>query len=446
MTIKRVLFWVLAGICLALSVYGFSRGVAGFWYVAFLVAAATLVLVERRASNDVKDTFLVGVASVLMSIYAVELYLTFESSFQSESASFPPSYDRRSKRQVVSDLRAAGDSKAAPAIYPSSLVWQPELFAGQNLTVESSPVLPLSGLTSRTTVLCNEGGYWATYTADEAGFNNPAGLWNSPIDIAIVGDSFSHGNCVHPGEDWPSLVRKKFPRTLNLGMGGNGALYELATIKEYLSDIKPRIVIWQFLEANETRIPAETTQPAVMRYLRESDFRQGLRAKQEGLNRILEGLIERALETPHVQPSQSRFQFLHFARLQKLRLRFISSSTSDDPNLKILASALAEGRRVVEGWGGKLYFVYLPTAPGLTWWPPPKHYASRDMILDIAKGSGLDVIDVYPVFKKDPDPLSFFPYRQPVHYNAKGYELVAGEVLKRLQEGDGASRSTQMSK
>ncbi|MCX7309100.1 MAG: hypothetical protein NTZ72_14595, partial [Afipia sp.] len=367
MTVRRFLFRVLAGICLAIAIYQIARGLSNFWYfVGLLVAAALLIIVERRTNNDTKDTILVAIVSVLVSIYAAELYLTFESSFQSGTASFPPSYDQRSKRQVVFDLRAAGDSKAAPAIYPSSLVWQPDLFTGKNLTVDSLSVLPLSGLTSRTTVLCNEGGFWATYTADEAGFNNPTGLWNSPIDIAVIGDSFSHGNCVHPGEDWPSLVRKKYPRTLNLGMGGNGALYELATIKEYLLDIKPRIVIWQFLEANETRIPAEMTQPIIMKYLNEPDFRQGLRAKQEGLNRILEGVVDRALEVQTAPPLQFRFQLLQFVRLVRLRQRFISNVKPDDPHLKTLASALAEGRRVVEGWGGKLYFVYLPTALGLT--------------------------------------------------------------------------------
>jgi hypothetical protein len=433
MGIRRILFQTIAGICLALAIYQISRNVANVWYsVAILIAAATLIFVERRTSDEVKDNVLIVIASVLVSIYGAELYLTFESSFQSGNSAFPPSYDQRSKRQVVSDLRAAGDLQAAPAIYPSSLVWQPELFAGKKMTIGAAPVLPLSGLTSRTTVLCNEGGYWATYMADEAGFNNPRGLWSSPVDIAIVGDSFSHGNCVHSGEDWPSLLRKKYPRTLNLGMGGNGALYELATIKEYLSEIKPRIVIWQFLEANETRIPAEATQPIAMRYLREPDFKQGLRTKQEDLDGILESVIDRALEVQPPQPWQSSFQLSQFLRLGKLRQRFISSATPDDPNLKMFGAALAEGRRVVEGWGGKLYFVYLPTAPGLTWWPPPKHYASRNTILDIAKGAGLAVIDLYPVFKLEADPLVFFPFRQPVHYNSRGYEAVATEVLRRL--------------
>ena len=400
-------------------------------FVAAIVAAAALAGMDRFLNDGARDLIAIVLISIVAAVYSAELYLEFEPSFQGKP-SLPPDYDKRTKRDVVLQLQSNGDKTAAPVIYPSSVVWQPDLFAGMDLIISSGQVLPLGGLSSRTSVLCNEAGYWASYVSDEAGFNNPPGLWNAPVDVAVVGDSFSNGNCVHRGEDWPSRLRARLPGLLNLGMGGNGALYELATIKEFLTDLKPRVVIWEFFEANETRIPAELAQPILRRYLNEPAFRQNLRAKQQEIDGLLERVIERALATPKVEQTHETFRFSDFLRLSKLRQRFINGTTADIPHVKIFAEALAEGRRVVEGWGGKLYFLYLPSSIGLTWSPSPAHYASRDLINRIARDQGLQVIDLYPAFKAEPDPLSFFPYRQPLHYNSTGYALVAQKVYERL--------------
>jgi hypothetical protein len=418
--------------CLAIALkFAFVAPFPLLAFAAAVVAAAILVAMDRFLDDGIKDTIAIVLVSTVFAVYSAELYMVLEPRFQS-TAVFPADYDRRTKRDVVLQLRAAGDKTAAPVIYPSSLVWQPELFAGLNLTTNSGPVLPLAGLSSRTSILCNEGGYWASYVSDEAGFNNPPGLWQAPINVAVVGDSFSNGNCVHQGEDWPSRLRMHLPGVLNLGMGGNGALYELATIKEFLVDLKPRVVIWQFLEANETRIPAELTQPILLQYLREPAFRQNLRGKQPEVDSLLGRVVDRALAVPKAEQTPAVFSFSEYIRLTRLRQRFINNTTAEAPHVKILAEAFAEGRRVVEGWGGKVYFLYLPTALGLTSWPPPAHYASRDLIVRIAREQGLEVIDLYPVFKAGPDPLSFFPYRQPVHYNSQGYALVAQKVFERL--------------
>lgn len=432
MRFANLVLRVLAIGCLAIALkLAFAAPFPVMAFATAVVVAAALAAMDRFLSDGARDSVAIVLISILAAVYSIELYLIFEPSFQGKP-SLPPDYDKRTKRDVVLQLQSSGDKTAAPVIYPSSLVWQPELFGGMDLTISSGPVLPLGALSSRTSVLCNEAGYWASYVSDEAGFNNPSGLWNSPVGVAIVGDSFSNGNCVNPGEDWPSRLRVHLPGVLNLGMGGNGALYELATIKEFLPDVKPRVVIWEFYEANETRIPAELTQPILARYLREPAFRQNLRGKQPEIDALLERVVDRALVGPKVEQAHVAFKLSEYVRLAKLRQRFINETTADIPHVKIFAEALAEGRRVVEGWGGKLYFLYLPSALSLTSWPPPAHYASRDLINRIARDQGLDVIDLYPAFKVEPDPLSFFPHRQPLHYNSTGYALVAKKVFERL--------------
>ena len=78
------------------------------------------------------------------------------------------------------------------------------------------------------------------------------GIWKSnKLDIAIVGDSFTHGYCVPTNTQFVSLIRKQYPSTLNLGMGGNGPLVELATLREFLPPFKPKIVLWVYFEGND---------------------------------------------------------------------------------------------------------------------------------------------------------------------------------------------------
>ena len=40
------------------------------------------------------------------------------------------------------------------------------------------PLMPLSGVSNRKTILCNENGYYAIYQSDRYGFNNPDQEWD----------------------------------------------------------------------------------------------------------------------------------------------------------------------------------------------------------------------------------------------------------------------------
>jgi hypothetical protein len=229
-------------------------------------------------------------------------------------------------------------------------------------------------------------------------------------------------------------------------MGGNGPLYELATLKEFLGELKPRVVIWQFYEGNEARVAAEAKQPILLKYLKEPGFRQNLRDRQQEVDRVLQRVFDKGLagaerassdKGPVRQADKKKsteFSLSDFVRLTKLRQRFFGETSAQTPQVGMFAEVLAEGRRAVEGWGGKLYFLYLPSSMALTSWSPRSQYASRELINSIARDQGLDTIDLYPAFEAEGDPLSFFPYRQQaVHYSARGYELVAKRVVMRLE-------------
>ena len=48
-----------------------------------------------------------------------------------------------------------------------------------------------------------------------------------------------------------ALIRQRHPATRNFGMAGDGPLLMLATLQEYVSPLKPRIVLWFYFEGND---------------------------------------------------------------------------------------------------------------------------------------------------------------------------------------------------
>ena len=75
------------------------------------------------------------------------------------------SFDFRSQKEVVEDLKKENNNKNVyQAILPNFLFKEPKFF---------TELLPLSGISNATTVLCNESGEYSIYQSDRYGFNNP---------------------------------------------------------------------------------------------------------------------------------------------------------------------------------------------------------------------------------------------------------------------------------
>jgi hypothetical protein len=395
-----------------------------------LLMVGSAVVAANCLTGDARAKTIVVMLSVLGALYAWEGCLAMDVPALVERVRYPE-HDRRSKREVTLDLRRQGDTGAVPMALPSYVFLYPNAIPKRVRTVIDGGFLPLGGISDRTTVLCNESGQYAIYRADEHGFRNPPGTWRRPPRIAVVGDSFSQGHCVNDGDDWVSLMRGSVPEVLNLGMGGNGPLFVLATLREYVRSFEPPIVIWQYLEGHEMRIPVELTVPVLRRYLEEPGYSQGLVGRQAEVDAIVDQIIQRALQEPSAG-TWARIELEKRLTLKSLR-DALAIAPHQDPstNLPILGRTLREAKTTVESWGGKMYFLYLPQLIGLKERGPLPH-ADHDQVVAVVKDVGLEIIDLDPVFRSHPDPLSLFPYRKAFHYNAAGYSIVADTVLKRL--------------
>ena len=92
--------------------------------------------------------------------------------------------------------------------------------------------------------------------------------------------------------------------------------------------------------------------------------------------------------------------------------------------------AVRETKATVDRWGGRLYFVYLPERDSC--FDSSRTLADRTQVLSIVEAAGVPVIDLYPVFRSQSDPLALFPFRRLGHYNEKGHRLVGDEVLQTI--------------
>ena len=282
-----------------------------------------------------------------------------------------------------------------------------------------------------TTVFCNESGEYFVYRSDEHGFHNPLGLYApGTIDMVLIGDSFTHGACVKTGEDLGGQLRGSNRRVLNLGYGSNGPLIELATLSEYASHIRPRIVLWLYTEGNDLDdLAREQSSSFLMRYLDRS-FSQGLLGRQGDLDRVFLAHLNTRMETQDRWSPQFLDRTTRLLHLIELRAKLELLFDPPSPPLTLFRQILTEANARVSASGGQLYLVYLPCFERYATGVKPPFW--RDEVLSMAEQLRVPVIDFHQVLGAHHDPLSLFPYRRKGHYTAEGYRLLADQIRSAL--------------
>jgi len=482
LTIYVIYYYVLSG------QRELSGPVAGILYALPAGGAVLLFSALRwKPANKVNLATLFIVC--VISLYTVELFLrslvqpravwTIQGLSNEEkqraavkiAKQFGVKFDIRDPIEVITDLQQRG-VKAVPANIPRNVlsteegkeVHEPnELPLGQRdlksaIRIDGKEVIPLSGVARTTTVLCNESGRWITYPSDEHGFNNPQGLWRSAqTDIAALGDSFTEGYCVPPEKSFVGLIRQRYPTTLNLGMAGNGPLYMLASLQEYLPSFKPKVVLWFYFEGNDLPELQIENKSALLNQYMNAGFRQGLAGEQDKLDQALTAYIAKEAANKMRKPVQangpSRWGtgMLDIIKVSTLRQR-LGMVYGETPQEQALISAvrgagmyefrevLSRANAEVRNWGGTLYFVYLPH-----WSRYANHIGigleQREQVLNTIRNLGIPIIDMHPAFAAYGDPLALFPFRELGHYNEEGHRLVAEEILKVLSRKSAVHRS-----
>lgn len=406
------------------------------YYAAPLALAAALFAALRLRPLARARLALLLVSSAVC-VYAVEGLLALQAPGQARRLArrLGRPWDERSRLELLLELRAGGVD-AWPAVYPRELVnvWL-EDSAAYALRLEGQPLLPLGGIARAITVFCNEGGQHIVYDSDDHGFHNPPGAWRA-ARVAALGDSFTHGTCVPSSQNMVARIRQQYPATINLGLGGDGPLLELAKLREFLPALRPEVVLWFYYEGNDLSMDLDVEQrhPLLRRYLEEPTFRQSLSQRAPEVDAALrdwvEGRIERMTAGGEL-PAMQRLRDV--AKLHHLRTALGLALGRGAADFATFRRVLEQARDEVRGWGGRLVFVYLPDRNRYArHWSRGEDRMRRE-VLGIARGLRLPVVDVHAAFGAAADsPLRLFDLG--AHYSPEGYRVAADAVLALLDE------------
>ena len=228
-----------------------NRGESYYKYYLITLAGIGFWGIVLRLREGIRANIVTVVTSTLLGLYLAEGLLTF-SGFGQQSpraqiaaqaevaAEFGVEFDQRTKLEVIKDL-IGEEVDAVPAIVPR-----------QMLTMDEE-LMPLAGVSRKTTVSGNETGQRLIYQSDRYGFNNPDSEWDADEVVwLLTGDSYAEGLSVQPGEDIAGQLRTITQESsISLGRSCNGPLMELAELIECAEAIKPKRVLWTYYEEND---------------------------------------------------------------------------------------------------------------------------------------------------------------------------------------------------
>ena len=452
----------------------FTKSISKLIYYFIPIGLAGFLFASLRLKPSYKINLAIFVVSVAVSLLSMELFLELSNPTLADprkpvmlnlmeystdkkkdaaelTKKFGVEIDTRSAGDVIASLQKAGID-AVPLVVPiQGFIEEQKNSIKSVLKVHGQEVIPLGGIAGRVTVMCNENSQWVTYKSDKHGFNNPSEAWQSgPVEVGILGDSYAHGFCVPPDRNFAALIRQRYPATLNFAMAGAGPMLELATWKEYLQPLKPKVVLWFYYEGNDLiDLQGDRKNKLLMRYL-EDNFSQKLIALQTEIDQAIwddiprqSALVSSRRETGSGHGVNLVDRFVDFVALGNLRnrLSIINSTTIQEvqnladlegPNLGLFREILTQVKTSVGAWGGKMYFIYLPDWPRYSGYELEPVAKQRDSVIALVTSLGISVIDIHPVFQAESDPLSLFPFREPGHYTEKGHSLVAEEVMRKI--------------
>lgn len=143
---------------------------------------------------------------------------------------------------------------------------------------------------------CNESGTFSHWQSDELGFRNPLGQLGSQVDFLFIGDSFTEGACEPEQKTFAGVFRANNQKVFNLGRGGSGPLFNLATLVEYGDAVIAKNVLWIVFTGNDLKNLREEKTTKLSHYF-ENSYKQGLLEKHQIVSRDLKLFLDNQVIT-----------------------------------------------------------------------------------------------------------------------------------------------------
>lgn len=418
--------------------HGYSR--ENYYGITFfLLFLITFCLFTFKRNYEFRvNICLVGI-SLTITCYGIEflMYQDLKSIAKRfyESTNGTVSH-RKSDIEYIEENAKIGDI-VLPRILPAFFI------TSNGIDIIGEFFFPFGGIANRKTLLCNESGEMITFHSDRYGFNNNDNVWDSikSIDITIIGDSFAQGDCVSRNDNIAGNLEKlEGYKVLNLGMGGNGPLIELATLSEYYKEIDSDYLLWFYFEGNDLiELVTEQSSNVLMKYLIDNKYTQNLIENQSKIDASIQSWLTKRKA---YSKDERIFSFDAFIKLKKIRATFQKISNPSNQNELHNSNVINIFENVIQQLSlryadkTRIKLVYLPAYERYS---SPKYLDNfnihKNKILAISKKHNIDTIDIDEIlFNQNQDPLDFFPNRLNGHYNVNGYRKVAEVISLNIKE------------
>ena len=346
-------------------------------FLVYLILSFIIsIIIQLQKFLIVKTYYVIILFSIVASAYSLEIYLTYNKKelnpiedlqFRKQQAlKSGKEFDTRTKFEVFKSLEKDG-LKVSPTIPPNNVLNKKEF---QKLNHQ---IFVLSNISNTYNVFCNESGKRIIYFSDRYGFRNNDKIWDQNIDIVVSGDSIVQGACVDNADVTAEILAElSNKKVLNLGIQGYGPLMQLASLKEYAKYKKPKTVLWYYFEANDLPNMIEEQKNRTLIKYKDENFNQDLIFKHNKIDIQLKEIVKqfRKNNRNNIIIKDDHKKIVHIIKLQNLRnslniylpnnkslvkYRFYPNNLIDD-----YFNILLQSKKLVEGWGGELIFVYHP--------------------------------------------------------------------------------------
>ena len=206
----------------------------------------------------------------VLSGYAIVSKLRFKKLYLLELISMSKIFTRpiiSDRLTRVKELRLSGNADVFPSYLYDSQVHP----LGSKYWLSNPP--------NSLIVHCEEGSGMTEFRTNSFGFRKvPNQDLSKPIDLVLIGDSYTEGACVNSPYDIASVIEAKTnSNILNLGRGGTGPLFEFALLKELkeffgsnnISFTKDARLVWIFFTGNDLENLAEEKSSSLSNYFNE---------------------------------------------------------------------------------------------------------------------------------------------------------------------------------
>jgi len=314
-----------------------------------------------------------------------------------------------SKFSRVIDLRKS-DIKAYPSYIFKPLLHEPDDY------------YYLANLPNSYIVYCKESEYFVDFVSDELGFRNPKGQIGSDVDFLFIGDSFVEGACVKEKNTFGGIFRSNEKKVFNLGRGGSGPLFNLATLIEYGSSVKAKTVVWFVFTGNDLQDLREEKTSMLSRYLF-NNYNQGLLLQKNLVSKNLENFLEKEINFQKQRVLQNKF--LEPEVEQGVQMDNLEAESKEIPLLLRVASMIR--KKVIEN-DSNLAIVVINH-------PRYRNTKIQDMTSDAIKKFSIKNDVPFIEFSRDylaKNWKKFYGDQGP-HFNSIGYLSVGSEIFNWIQ-------------